>query len=443
MYCKHCGKELPEEAVFCENCGTSAITGKRKQSAGQIKKRKLWLVLGIAALVAVVGISMLADYLKMCIDPTEYVTVKAFGISGGGTVEVFFDKNDLLRDKIEGINPEDKAWNESFLEEADPIRVFGNMFFEEERESIVDSLFFTSVNQEEITNGMFQNGDTIVVDIHVNQELLETYGFHTMKDEYQMEFIIGEDTPLLKEPVYIDIFEYLDLQIVGDDGNGRIIPMGTEGVFELQEPVDGISAVTMEITPRDDAFIADIHLKMLDAEGKRLYSGTVGVLATQATGLHEGDETIVSFYELDWVLEKGIGFLETEKTFKAEGLSEEGRLDVFRYLRPVFSGKNGEGNLTWELTEKDIGFIGAVTDISLALQPGSYSGQTLLVVHGKNTKGNDIQCTFELCTTWNPSLENGDTVSAYIAEKGRDSSDFRELGVLFSTSGYYQVSGLE
>lgn len=218
--------------------------------------------------------------------------------------------------------------------------------------------------------------------------------------------------------------------------------MGTEAVVELNPAVNDIAKVTLEVTPRDDAYIAEIRLKMLDDKENRLYSGTVGVLASQPTGLMNGDETVVSFHELDWVLEKGVGFSETEKTFKAEGLSEAGRLDLFTYIQPVFFMKDGITTVSWELTEEKVGAVGAVKDIYLEFQPGDYSGQTLLVVHGKNTKGNDIQCSFEVCTTWNPALEDGDTLSAYIAEKGRGSKDFHELGVMFTTSGYYDVSGL-
>lgn len=445
MYCKHCGKELPEKSEFCENCGTSVVTGKRKRSAAGHKKGKRWLILCVIAVAAVVGISILADYLKMCVDPTEYVSVSMSGLSGKGALEIRFDEYTLLENKIAGINPRDKQWDPSFLENANPLRAFSKLVFGEEEgeESILDPIFNLYSDQYEYHNNAYKNGDTVKLTIRVNQDLLETYGFHTLKEEYQISYVIGEDIPLLPEPAYIDIFEILDLQIKGDDGNGRIIPMGTEAAIELDPLVNDIAAVTMEITPRDDAYIADIHLKMLDAEGSRLYSGTVGVLATAATGLHEGDETVVSFHELDWVLDKGIGFLETEKTFKAEGLSEEGRLNVFSYVQPTFVMSDEGVIVSWELTENEVGFIGAVQDIYLEIQPGSYEGQTILAVHGKNTKGKDIQCTFELCTTWNPALENGDTLSVFIAEKGRGSKDFHDLGVMFTTSGSYEVSGLE
>lgn len=445
MYCKHCGKALPEKSEFCENCGTSVFTGKRRQAALSGRKKKLLLVLSVIAIGVVVGISMLADYLKMCIDPTEYVSISISGLSGKGALEIHFDEHKLLENKIAGMNYQDKQWDESFLENADPLRTFSKMFFGEEDEeiSILDPIFSLYADQDEYHLNTYKNGDTVEITIHVNQDLLETYGFHTLKKEYRMTYVIGEDTPLLSEPAYIDIFAMLDLQIVGDDGNGRIVPMGTEAVVELKSPINDITTVTVEITPRDDAYIAEIRLKMLDDEGNRLYSGTVGVIATQTAGLSNDDETVVSFHELDWVLEKGIGFLETEKTFKAAGLSEEGRLDVFSYIQPKFFVEDGAVTVSWELKEEKVGLIGAVQDIYLELQPGSYSGQTLLVVSGKNTKGKDIQCTFELCTTWNPALKNGDTMSAYIAEKGRGSKAFHELGVMFDTTGHYDVSGLE
>lgn len=444
MYCKHCGEKLAEGSTFCENCGTSVITGKRKPSSVIRRKGKLWLVLGIIAFCAVVGISMLADYLKMCVDPTEYVSLSMSGLSGKGALEIQFDEHKLLENKITGVSPQDRQWNDSYLENRDPLRTFSKMLFGEEDEevSILDPIFNLYADQDEYRFDTYKNGDTVELTILVNQDLLETYGFHTLKKEYHLSYVIGEDIPLLPEPSYIDIFEILDLQIMGDNGNGRIVPMGTEAVVELNPAVNDIAKVTLEVTPRDDAYIAEIRLKMLDDKENRLYSGTVGVLASQPTGLMNGDETVVSFHELDWVLEKGVGFSETEKTFKAEGLSEAGRLDLFTYIQPVFFMKDGVTTVSWELTEEKVGAVGAVKDIYLEFQPGDYSGQTLLVVHGKNTKGNDIQCSFEVCTTWNPALEDGDTLSAYIAEKGRGSKDFHELGVMFTTSGYYDVSGL-
>ena len=316
MFCKHCGKELPEASGFCENCGTSVITGKRNRSAVNSGKTKLCLILGAVAVVAAVGLSMLVDYLKMSIDPTEYVTVEASGISGSGTVEVFFDKNDLLRDKIEGVNPEDNAWNESFLEEADPLRVFGNLFFEEESVSIVDNLFFAAVNQTEIINGTFENGDVVAVDIHVNQELLRTYGYHTAKDEYQVEFVIGKDIPLLREPFTFDYFQCLTLELSGEGDSSVLTVKPFNADIVLEDPINEITTIDLEITPMtDEEMIAYMRVILRDKYGMKLYSGTVGIAADRQTGLRQGDKVNITLVESDWIDAKGIRTAATQKEY--------------------------------------------------------------------------------------------------------------------------------
>lgn len=57
MYCKNCGTKIPEKAAFCPNCGTAAaapppIPPQKQPDSGQ-KKRRLPILLGIAAVAAV------------------------------------------------------------------------------------------------------------------------------------------------------------------------------------------------------------------------------------------------------------------------------------------------------------------------------------------------------------------------------------------------------
>lgn len=55
MKCKHCGAEIPDDSLFCEQCGKQLVEG----AAAPTSPKKLWVIIGVAAVAILVLLILL------------------------------------------------------------------------------------------------------------------------------------------------------------------------------------------------------------------------------------------------------------------------------------------------------------------------------------------------------------------------------------------------
>ena len=48
MYCSNCGKELEDDALFCQECGQEVKTTINMKSENRLLKKKSYFIVGIA-----------------------------------------------------------------------------------------------------------------------------------------------------------------------------------------------------------------------------------------------------------------------------------------------------------------------------------------------------------------------------------------------------------
>lgn len=319
MYCEHCGKETTDSAQFCEHCGKQistlerpALAAFRKAIGPKHKNHKKGIILGILLFVILTAGITVMDYLSSCIDPTKYLTFDVSGFSTHGYVDIVFDPKDemvmmILQDSIPTV--EDEHISDDWAELA---RIF---WLYEAKPEVMD-LFY--VYQESGINGEFSNGDTFNVVIEVDQEGLEAYGYHTLKDTYRVTYTIGKEIPAFAEPAEVNFFDYVELLLDGDD----LTVANISETLVLTEPVNEIHSIEIETKPYypDNKIIAVIRLKMLDKDGYKLYSGGIAVESSKMEDISSGDEIVLNFFEYEWVEEKGISITELEKNYNAKDL---------------------------------------------------------------------------------------------------------------------------
>jgi len=69
MFCGNCGKQMPENAQFCENCGAAVLKQKQeKQTAIQklLANKKLLLIMGSALVLLVIAIVLIVSQSGRC-----------------------------------------------------------------------------------------------------------------------------------------------------------------------------------------------------------------------------------------------------------------------------------------------------------------------------------------------------------------------------------------
>ena len=69
MFCKNCGKQIPDESTFCTECGASQVATEQPMQfseqpiAAKPRKKKtaLWIILGVVALIIIIAIATGGD----------------------------------------------------------------------------------------------------------------------------------------------------------------------------------------------------------------------------------------------------------------------------------------------------------------------------------------------------------------------------------------------
>ncbi|MBO5952975.1 MAG: zinc ribbon domain-containing protein [Oscillospiraceae bacterium] len=301
MFCEKCGKEVESGSRFCQNCGATvavetvpaaASTGVpigQKVAALLKDKKKAPIVYGVgAAILAAIVLIIVLVSLPRTVVLDDYITIQYDGLSTVGTAELELDEEGLMKD-------------------------LGKDLTMKELNTLYAALMKADFKLELDTTENLSNGDNIHITFSYNEEALK---------QYDVRIKLKKDTRTvegLQEPVFLDVFEKLELTYEGCAPYTKVTVTDTSG----------------------NPFIQDY----------------VTYRVENGTKLSEGSEFTVhaSYSDYD-ANEKGYIVKESSKKYIAVNLPQPKELDVLSYITVDFSGIEGRGVAKYTL-DSELSFL--------------------------------------------------------------------------------------
>lgn len=213
MFCEKCGTQLPDDAMFCPECGEKVkvlaspqpqIQPQEQKVKKTIPKKTIGLVAAAVAIVAVViGVVVFIATRPKKISLNQYVTAKFEGFDGYGTVKIDFDEDQFVEDNLKKVKfkGKDKKVYQAFYDSA--------------ADALVDLVQGYELSQRD----KLSNGGTVTYKWEIaDEKILESFG---VKMKYSdIDFKVEG----LKKIQEFDPFEAIDVIFQGIDsyGNARI-----------------------------------------------------------------------------------------------------------------------------------------------------------------------------------------------------------------------------
>lgn len=290
MFCANCGSEMPNDAKFCEKCGTKvevesvqastaapsavppsavppsvAAPGAAPQPLMQGKPINRKMVFAVAAVVVVLLIgSMIIKNRKVRVELDDYVTVEFSGYDSKGTARVDFDSDAFSRDYKNKIE----------YQGADLKKV-------EDYVSAAEMLRYACVSGELSEDSGLKNGDVITFTWNCDDEAAAE-DFKAKLVYKDLDFTVSD----LDEVELADPFENLEVTFDGFSGDAR-------AYVNNHSSKEHISTLHFRVSPD--------------------------------SGLSNGDEVTVTvddnWNEEYYVERYGITLSQLEKTYTVEGLN--------------------------------------------------------------------------------------------------------------------------
>ena len=422
MFCENCGKQNPDGAVFCEECGTriaaeaapaapaapvaTAATAKKFTVAGLIEKAKAIhqknkLIFPIAGAVVVIAIALAIVFsiLGKQVSMKNYLEITMEGYDGYGTMRYEFgDVSFGLRAAGDKDCKEfdDGDDDEYFLgyDKSDVSKDYRDNL--KKAQKLVASLEISYKLPEGKTNSNLSNGDVITFTIECDEDIAEDLGL-TIKDT-TFEYTVDGLSPLAK----FDVLSYFDLKAEGYDGYGSVRLECNQSVTKQ------VGNITFEMETGES------YIKWTDKDG---YNGSIWVnIESSNYNLSNGDTVkIASGISADTFISDGVDLIGLEKECAVSGLQETTKVDLLQYYKVEFKGLNDYGTATVTPTQEKL----TVGDFVVDLATGEWT-----------KKGEYVTSTRPwLSDDW--GLSNGD-----IIKLKTDSSNYtlQENGIKITTS---------
>ena len=204
MYCSMCGKEIPDDSLFCPECGAKqeplVAPGMSGEEAKLKKRNKIIGVAVAAALGICVIIILLSAWIKPSVNLNKYLSISFEGYNTVGNAVVTFDREKFEADYGKKLN-----YN-------------------------TDSFLATCVNGSLDKTAGLSNGDIVTYTWDCNKEkALSDYGF---KLKYKdLEVTVNK----LEEAKTFDPFEGIEVVFEGIAPNGSAHIEGEPAAKEAQD----------------------------------------------------------------------------------------------------------------------------------------------------------------------------------------------------------------
>ena len=424
MFCENCGKQIEDNATFCEHCGAkqesapvaapaapkaaSAFLTAVKAKVAAIHKKNKWILPACAAalvvvIVAIVLIVNIASQVPM----QNYVKVEVSGFEGYSYFYCDLDEETML---LRVMGEEDcKEYGDSEYLGISPeeylMKIYNNVSSKKTFVRLAESLDVTYEFPEGKNAYNLCNGDEVKIILTCDEDAAKELGV-ALKSGTFTYTVSG-----LQAIETIDVLEYFDVTYEGADNYAR---------------------ATLTCTKTE--FVTKAGITFFFTEGQRYfeyarddYRNTIylDLQATNNGNLKNGSTISISLpYETDYFADEGLLFASVNKDITVAGLQEPVEFDLLQYVKPIYTGLNGSGRLELEATEQEVTF-----------------GDYRFDFENNNCYYKDERiCYFYFNSSKSYSLSNGDAVTITVS---CDEEDLARKGLkLKATTTDVTVAGL-
>lgn len=424
MFCENCGKQIEDNATFCEHCGAKQenapvaapaapkaapafVTAVKTKVAAIHKKNKWILPACAAALVVVIVAIVLIVNIASQVPMQNYVKVEVSGFEGYSYFDCDLDSETML---LRVMGEEDcKEYGDSEYLGISPeeylMKIYNNVSSKKTFVRLAESIDVTYEFPEGKNAYNLSNGDEVKITLTCDEDAAKELGV-ALKGGSFTYTVSG-----LQAIETIDVLEYFDVTYEGADNYAR---------------------ATLTCTKTETVTKAGITFFFTEGEryfeyARDEYRNTIYLdLSAENNGnLKNGSTVSISLpYEADYFADEGLLFASVKKDITVAGLQEPVEFDLLQYVKPVYTGLNGSGRLELETTEQEVTF-----------------GDYRIDFEDRYCYYKDERiCYFYFNSSKSYSLSNGDTVTITIS---CDEEDLARKGLkLKATTMDVTVAGL-
>ncbi len=307
MFCENCGKEIPDVASFCPNCGAVVLPAPDEEIQtdqpspdAEKKHRRIWIpvVIVVAAVVVVLallmGFGILGNFGKKSVELNDYVSVQFEGTDGYGEADITFDYS-ALGDDFDG---DIKLSNEAGQE--------GYQLFSE----VLKDLAVVSVTPD---SGL-SNGDEVTVSWSVDVDAMEP--------------LIRGDLELVNDPFTIEVSDLKEIEAFDAFADVSVSFTGVspdaQASLEVGESELGADAYSLDRT--DHLAIGDTVTVSIDDAAAGALEEEKGICPAEMSRDYTVEGVASYVVSLDEIPDDGMAemedYAESVKTDKAEDWPE-------------------------------------------------------------------------------------------------------------------------
>lgn len=455
MFCEKCGAVIEDGSQFCEKCGepvaqmqpaaapvedpvaAPATAPKAKINVIDLLKTHKKVAIISAAVLLVVVIGLIIILQPPVIDPADYLEITFSGYDGEGKLNIQFDPDQKLCYKLLDIT-------EKQLERLNDNKknVYAAKFAK------ISKAFSMTLTGDDVDYNKMSNGDKIYVRITVDREALEEYDFKFKEEVYTIELEVGKDTDPIPEPLVIDLFDILGMYTAGFEGHGELFNTAFDKTIRPDSPIGEVAAVRLYTNPDEERdWYYYINVSLLGKDNSQLSSTSLYLSIDGDDGsLNNGDIVKVTVDESSLLKRNGILLKETECNYTASGLTALTDINLFDYLKPVYSGfSNSNASVKWEDTKQTVSLsspIGGITELGIQVSKGYGSNAYIYVTFTPENSKNEVQIRFDIDVDVPAYLKNGDTITIS-CEESYDRNTLAKYGMTFAESTTIVASGIE
>ena len=99
MFCPNCGKENPDDAKVCQECGKPLVAEKTTTPSKPLPTKMIAGAIGVLAIIVILIVFLVNS--ANTINLNKYLIFETSGANGYGRVSIYFDEEKFVEDNGE------------------------------------------------------------------------------------------------------------------------------------------------------------------------------------------------------------------------------------------------------------------------------------------------------------------------------------------------------